>query len=165
MDIWLHTHTLTHTYSNTLSLSIHLLVDIRSDYTSCEYWFDNHECAGTMGCRFRFLWTYTQVVQLDHMTFPLLSFSYVFAFNYVYRLHVCSAHGGWMRASDPLELGLQRVVSHHVSTKNLTRSSVKGAGALKSWAMSPVQFLAVFYCCCCKLYLFVFAETLLGLPS
>lgn len=34
---------------------------------------------------------------------------------YVYGIHACSACGGQTRVSDPLDVELQAVVSHHVS--------------------------------------------------
>ena len=59
-------------------------------------------------------------------------------------LHVCSAHGGQKRATDPLELELQMVEPPYVGAGNQTPVSAGATSALTGPASSPPLQLLFF---------------------
>lgn len=64
------------------------------------------------------LWVFSKFLVLK-----TLFLSIVFACMYVCEPQMCSAHKDGKRASDPVELDLQKVVRHHVGTGNGTNWS------------------------------------------
>lgn len=66
----------------------------------------------------------------------------VFACMYVCVLHVCSAHIGQKRASEPLLLELQMVVSHCMGDRRWTLLHCRSNHALNRWDTSLAPFLA-----------------------
>ena len=69
---------------------------------------------------------------------------------WMYCLHVCYCTHviQCLWRSDPLELELQMVVSHHVKAGNWTQSSARAASALNCWAISPVSFFHLLFLFC-----------------
>lgn len=53
--------------------------------------------------------------------------------------YVCSAHGGYKRVLDPLELEVQTVVNCHGVLGFEHRSSERVASTLYCWAISPAS--------------------------
>ena len=69
-----------------------------------------------------------------------------FTFMYVCALHVYSTHRNQKRASDPLELELQTVMSCPTRARNWTEVLWKSSQSLNCWLMSPTLAFPVLLC-------------------